>query len=195
MLNNGIREDVSVQYSESETSTVDLPGWYHAAAYAAARVNLPDRATSMTNKSLSMGGSFPTPDISRSDKNSLTALGVTVTESDTDTVRREVSTDMNTSIPAQEPCVTEANDQVARDVRTILENTYKGKKITTTLMSDYGITLYKQLDREVSDGIINGYDKVSYSQSTSDPRQINTKFRVKNIYPLLWGDIEITITV
>ncbi len=174
-----------------------INGSFIAAAFAGAMLSLEDEAETMTNKIVTgFQLDFPEP-VNRLAKNALTALGVTVLEiygTGTVRVRRAVSVNKN-SIAEQEISITRTFDALANTLRSTLESIYVGVKIIPgETISKIEYSAKSILNDFVSRGLISKFN-VSVSQDTAEPRKINIKLQASPVYPLIWGMINITITI
>jgi hypothetical protein len=172
-------------------------GTYLAACLAGLMVNPNyDTATPMTFKNLETVDELIIPELSRAEKNTLTSIGVTVIEPNGAffRVRRAVTAD-TTSIAAQEPSIVRAFDQVARQMRTALENRFIGTKITLSTPAAVASAVNTFLLNFVSSEIIAAYRNVQVQQNSTEPRQIDISFEALPIFPFLWGSLDITITL
>jgi hypothetical protein len=178
--------------------TYTLNGSFSAAAFAGRMANPAyDEATSMTRKTLTSVEGLFTPELLRVDKNALSNAGITVLErpNGVTVVRRSISTDLRT-IPSQEPSITRSFDRVAREMRDGLEAAYVGASIIPGLTkSSIKATAETYLDNLQGISIIGGYQNVKVEPAAGEPRQFNVSFEASPIYPLLWGYINITITL
>lgn len=156
-----------------------------------------DEATSMTRKSLN-GFYLDYPDYrTEQEINDVVNKGYTYIETlyGSPIVRRSITTCV-TNIPGQEISITRSIDRVAKELRETLESNYVGqKKIPGVTLPNIERSTISVLDKMVSLGIIAGYKDVSVSDDSIDPRLVKVKLFVSPIYVLLWGIIEITITL
>lgn len=174
-----------------------LNGTYIAACLAGQMVSPQhDTATPMTFKNLSTIDSLITPDLTRAEKNILTSIGVTVMEMNGGSVRvRRAVTADTTSIASQEPSIVRSFDQVARQMRSALENRFVGTKITLGTPGEVGSATNTFLLNFVSSEIIAAFRNVRVVQNSVEPRQMDISFEALPIFPFLWGSLDVTITL
>lgn len=167
-----------------------------AAAFAGAMFGLGDESESMTNKILT-GISFDTPEASRKFKNALINSGITVCEYNNGVIRvkRALSVSQKT-IAEQEISVTRTFDAIANLLRTSLENMYVGTKILPGITERQIYTsAYTILNNNfVITGKISQFN-LSVEIDKYEPRRINLSVSARPVFPLIWGVINITITL
>lgn len=177
--------------------SVTTDGTYNAACLAGEMVNADnDVATPMTFKDLSTITALLLPDLLRSEKNTLTSLGVTVLQP-TGTiiqVRRAVTMD-NSSIANVEPSIVRSFDYVAQQLRAGLENRFIGQKILGTTHTAIEAATTSFLEQLVAQEIISTYRNVKAVQDKTEPRQFDVSFEAVPIFPFIWGFLDISITL
>lgn len=192
MVVNPGRAKVTVKSSQIVTN-----GTYSAAALAGAMASpAVDTATPMTRKALASIDELLLPDLLRSEKNTLTSLGVTVLEHSGAlvVVRRAVTAD-STSIAAQEPSIVFALDQVAGEMRQALETRFVGTKIGNGTKAEVEAAANTFLDRFVASEIISAFRNVKAEKNTVEPRQFDLSAEVLPIFPFLWGRLDLSIVI
>jgi hypothetical protein len=178
-------------------SSITTNGTYAAACLAGEMVSSEfDEATPMTRKALATITELILPDLMRSEKNQLTALGVTVVEANNGlvVVRRAVTAD-GSSIANQEPSIVRAFDRVASELRAGLENRFIGQKILGTTHTAIEAATTTFLERLVVSEIIGSYRNIKAVQNAVEPRQFDVSFEAVPIFPFIWGFIDISITL
>ena len=176
---------------------ITVNGTYLAAGLAGLLVNPAyDEATPMTYKAMGTVDALLLPDISRSEKNILTSLGVTVVEirGALVIVRRCVSADI-TSIAKQEPSIGRAADKLASQMRLALENRFIGQKITQSTIAAVESATNTFLLRFVGEELISAFRNVRAIQNSIEPRQVDISFEYLPIFPFIWGSLDLTITL
>ncbi len=177
--------------------TYNFDGSYNAAVLAGMMVSRNyDEATSMTRKVMPTISSFVSEEYTRSEKNLLTSYGVTVLEMKDGIalIRRSLTAD-GSSIANQEPSIVRSFDRVAKELRDGLEKEYVGTKINSSTVGLISSSVSKYLDVLVYNEIISGYRNISVKQNKLEPRQIDVRFEASPVYVLLWGLIDISITL
>jgi hypothetical protein len=187
-----------------DSVALTLDGTYTAAVLAGTILSSAyDEATPMTRKvlaTLTPITAFGLTELSRPDKNALTSIGVTVTETlggdgALVIVRRAMTTDKS-NIASQEPSIVRAFDRVSRELRDGLENRYVGTKILPgSTAPSISAATKTFLDRLVNLNIIGGYRNVAAVQNVLEPRQFDISFEAIPIYPFLWGFIDLSIVL
>ena len=183
--------------TNSKGVAIEADGTYAAACLAGRMVSSEfDEAEPMTRKTLATVDELIIPDLSRPEKNQLTALGVTVVEAKSSTilVRRAVTADA-TSIASQEPSIVRSFDRVAMELREALENRFVGSKILNTTHTALEAATSVFLERLVAAEIITSYRNVKATQNPLEPRQFDITFEGQPIYPFIWGFLDISITL
>lgn len=178
---------------------ITTDGTYLAACMAGLRASPAfDTAEPMTRKAMATVDELIAPDLSRSEKNSLTSLGVTVIERNgANIIIRRAMTADSSSVASQEPSIVDAFDQVAKELRSAMENRFVGSKIFpngSTRVSLEAAT-NRFLERFVADEIIGAFRAVKATQNSVEPRQFDITFEAVPIFPFLWGSLEISITL
>lgn len=166
-----------------------------AAAFAGKLLSLPDEAETMTNKTIE-GVSIDTPEINRLEKNYLTNSGITVIEYSNNIlkVRRALTVSQKT-IAEQEISIVMTFDTIANTLRTSLENLYVGTKIIPGVtINNIATSARTILENFVVRGMISKYD-VKVEQDRLEPRRVNIEVKASPVYTLIWGVINITITL
>lgn len=183
--------------TSSKGVVIEADGTYAAACLAGRMVSSEfDEAEPMTRKTLATIDELILPDLSRPEKNQLTALGVTVIEAKNSLilVRRAVTAD-SSSIASQEPSIVRAFDRVASELRESLENRYVGSKILNTTHTALEAATSVFLERLVAEEIITSYRSVKAEQNTVEPRQFDISFEAVPVFPFIWGFVDISITL
>ncbi|MEM5781878.1 MAG: hypothetical protein QXD43_01615 [Candidatus Aenigmatarchaeota archaeon] len=166
-----------------------------AAAFAGKLLSLPDEAETMTNKTIE-GVSIDTPEINRLEKNYLTNSGITVIEYSNNIlkVRRALTVSQKT-IAEQEISIVMTFDTISNTLRTSLENLYVGTKIIPGVtINNIATSARTILENFVVRGMISKYD-VKVEQDRLEPRRVNIEVKASPVYTLIWGVINITITL
>ena len=176
--------------------TYTYNGTFKSVAFAFQMLSY-DEATSMSRKLLN-GFSLDYPDL-RTDQeiNDIVNKGYTYIETlyGNPVVRRSITTCIS-NIAGQEISVTRSIDRVVKELRETLESNYVGqKKIPGETLHNIEKTTISVLDRMVSLGMISGYKDVVASDDFVDPRMVRVKLSISPVYVLLWGMIEVTITL
>lgn len=183
--------------TNSKGVSIECDGTYAAACLAGRMVSSEfDEAEPMTRKTLSTVTELILPELSRPEKNQLTALGVTVVETKSNLViiRRAITAD-GSSIASQEPSIVRAFDRVARELREALENRFVGSKILTTTNTALEAATSVFLERLVQEEIITSYRNVRAVQNKVEPRQFDISFEAVPVFPFIWGFLDISVTL
>lgn len=183
----------------TQNAQLEVDGTIAAAALAGLKANPAfDSADSMTFKTLTGIDELLLPELLRSEKNTLTSLGVTVLENRGATIliRRSVSAD-GSSVFTQEPSVTSSVDDVASQMRISMENRFTGIKIADpkSVQADLKTAAEGFLRRFREDTIISNFANVQVERNTVEPRQFDISWDLLPVLPLLWGTLDITITI
>ena len=181
-----------------QNTDVTLDSTYLAAAYAGRLVAAEfDVATPMTRKVLGTIDALNTPELGRVDKNWQSNRGITVVElkSGLAMIRRSITTDTS-SIASEEPSIVRSFDKVARELREFLENRYVGSKILKNFTgASIEAATNTYLKTQVADNIISDYRSIVATQDAIDPRQFDISVECAPIYGLLWGKLNISISL
>jgi hypothetical protein len=185
--------------TSSKGVSIEADGTYAAACLAGRMVSSEfDEAEPMTRKTLATVTELILPELSRPEKNQLTALGVIVVEAKSSLimVRRSITAD-GSSIASQEPSIVRAFDRVANDLRESLENRFVGTKIINTTHTALEAATSRFLETLVNDEIIGSYkpETIKAEQNKNEPRQFDISFEAVPVFPFIWGFIDISITL
>mgnify|MGYP001050684847 CR=1 FL=1 len=184
-----------IAYVSIYNMDIKIPSSIYAAGYASKMLTF-DAATSMTRKSIS-GITMPYPEFfSEVDKNSLVNKGVTFIDSQGGgaIVRRSMTLD-DSDYASQEISITNSIDLVVSTLRRSLENSYVGTKIIgSATYNNIALSTSRILDSFVINQIISEYKEISVTRGDS-PNVVNISFKIRPIYTLLWGVINVTITL
>lgn len=179
----------------AEGKRITIPSSIYSAGYVSKMLTF-DVATSMTRKSIG-GITMPYPEkFSEPEKNQLTLKGVTYIDSQDGgaIVRRSITLD-DTDYASQEISITNSIDYVVNSLRKSLESAYVGTKILgPSTYENIASSTSKMLDDFIALQIINGYKDILVTQGES-PNIVNISFKVRPIYTLLWGVINLTIVL
>jgi hypothetical protein len=180
---------------DAEGNRITIPSSIYSAGYVSKMLTF-DVATSMTRKSIN-GITMPYPEkFSEPEKNQLTLKGITYIDSQSGgaVVRRSITLD-DTDYASQEISITNSIDYVVNSLRKSLESMYVGTKILgPSTYNNIASSTNKMLDDFVALQIISDFKDISVVQGES-PNIVNISFKVRPIYTLLWGVINLTITL
>jgi hypothetical protein len=180
---------------DAEGNSLTIPSSIYSAGYISKMLTF-DVATSMTRKSIN-GITMPYPEkFSEPEKNQLTLKGVTYIDSQAGgaIVRRSITLD-DTDYASQEISITNSIDYVVSSLRRSLESMYVGTKILGNMTyTSIASSTNKLLDDFVATQIISDFKDISVTQGES-PNIVNISFKVRPVYTLLWGIINLTITL
>jgi hypothetical protein len=180
---------------DAKGNSLTIPSSIYSAGYASKMLTF-DPATSMTMKSIN-GITMPYPEkFSEPEKNQLTLKGITYIDSQSGgaVVRRSITLD-DSDYASQEISITNSIDHVVNSLRKSLETMYVGTKILGEMTySNIATSTAKILDDFVALQIISDFKDISVVQGES-PNIVNISFKVRPIYTLLWGIINLTITL
>jgi hypothetical protein len=94
-----------------------------------------------------------------------------------------------TEVNSMEITLIQIKDYVIDACRTSCGKLYIGRKNLASAVSDVSYTITNILNQFISAEIIIGYSNLSVKRSSDDPRQIDVRFEIEAVYPLLYINI------
>lgn len=197
----------TIQRADANGDLMTLDGNVAAAAIAGLQTGQTKKSTPIHGKVLS-GIVIPDEKWNDFEMNQLGAGNCIVLESKAGviTVRDAITTD-GTSADTQELSIRSGIRLVKRTLRTVLHDTYtsQGKVITSSTVANVVGTITSTLQGLVNigeiaeygtqDNPITGELKITASQNSVDPRQIDAQCAVKFLYPLKWIVVDVSTYV
>jgi hypothetical protein len=174
-----------------------FPSGYMAAMYAGVVTDpANDPATPMTRQPLVGIDNLSTFNYQETDKDILGGAGVTVVDNFQGVfkIRQGLTTD-TTNVNTVTQSVVFIKDNIAKDLRTLLDQTYIGSKIDASLPSRMYGTIAAFLKQKVNDDIIVDWGNIIVQQDSTDPRTMNVSFRIYPVYPTEYVDVTISLAV
>ena len=165
-----------------------LPGCYMAVAVAALGLKN-DPAEPLTNKTIAGFSYLPTTYM-ESEMNLMAGNGACIImQSGNNLIVRHGITTAPTEVNTMEITLIQIKDYVIDACRTSCGKLYIGRKNLASAVSDVTYTITNILNQFISAEIIIGYSNLSVKRSSEDPRQIDVKFEIEAVYPLLYINI------
>lgn len=185
-------------YHGFTNTTIDVSGYYLAAAYAGRLASLPVQ-TPLTHKRVDGFAGFTAAtlqEMTNATKNAWSSGGVAVTERTRDNimrVRHGVTTD-RTNINTREISLVRAKDALIDLVKgTVDAAELVGSWIEEETPGRVKGVVAGALEAAVDTGVIVEYNNLKARQLTSDPSVIEVKFQYKPAYPLNYIVIKFSI--
>lgn len=185
-------------YNSFLQATIEVAGYYHAAAWAGQLASLPVQYP-MTRKQIRGFTGIPGPVLATMNKTTKDAWsqgGVAVTEQNAQrglVCRHGTSTD-TTDIFSREVSLTRAKDTM---VQAIVDNLDGASLIGSPIMAETPVQLRGQvvgsLETMVSQDVIVGYSGVTVEQVSLDPSVMEVRFQYRPAYPLNYISIVFSI--
>ena len=165
-----------------------LSGCYMAVAVAALGLKN-DPAEPLTNKTIAGFSYLPTTYM-ESEMNLMAGNGACIImQSGNNLIVRHGITTSPTEVNSMEITLIQIKDYVIDACRTSCGKLYIGRKNLASAVSDVSYTITNILSQFISAEIIIGYSNLSVKRSSEDPRQIDVKFEIEAVYPLLYINI------
>jgi len=177
------------------TGTVQIPGYYLAAALAGLFVGQRDVYVPITNKAVT--GFAGVPDqITSANSTTLQSYGVTVARQQTNgnTVVRQGLTTDTTNWITQELSIQAIGDRLANVLHYNLSNsTLIGSPLTNATLSTLQSYVLSILSAEKSNGLIQAFTTPTYSQDPNNLTRVNVAFQYSPTLPLNYINIAFSI--
>lgn len=173
-----------------------LHGGYLASALAG-RIASNSPSSSMTRKTLIGINSIPVAnEYSYEEKNLLMGKGVTFVEGSEGPIFVRRASSLNTlNIADQEISVVRTMDKLSQDLRYNIETIYVGQNITPGLLASISLLVEQKLRQYVVNEMLSSYKNLKVSVSATDPRQVDIYCDVSPVFAMLWGYINLNVTL
>ena len=177
------------------TGTININGYYLAAAIAGLFTGQPTVATPITNKYVNGFVGIPNQ-ISTADSNTLQSYGTTVVRQDRNAnilVRQGLTTNI-TNYLTQEISVSAIGDQLVKSLTNSLNSSgLIGSPLTTMTLAAVNSVVTSVLNASLGTGLIQSYQNLIQSQDPQNPTRVNITFQYAPTLPLNYINVVFSI--
>lgn len=181
-------------YRYEDNTSLKLDASYIACELAAKRCALTIPSISLLRNTLTSFYDIEDT-LTRKEKNLLAFSGVTLVEKvptlNVSRVRDWLTTSKDTLHRNGE--IVDIIDYVSERAINIVDNVFIGKAFTDEIMLTMKAFLTNFLESMVLNGILNGYSDITISRNSTEPTQVDVKFKISPIYTLKYVYIQFTI--
>lgn len=173
-----------------------LDGSYLAASLSG-RLASNSPSSSMTRKTLIGINSIPVAnEYSYEEKNMLMGKGITFIEGSEGPIFVRRASSLNTlNIADQEISVVRTIDKLSQDLRYNIESMYVGNNITPGLLASISLLVEQKLRQYVANEMLSSYKNLKVTVSATDPRQVDIYCDISPVFAMLWGYINLNVTL